>query len=57
MKIDGRLVQNRREDAQDALMDYAEALRAWNAPDDEHTRLSLRQLVESVIAEVFIDGL
>lgn len=57
MSADGRLVTHRRERAQDALMDYAEALRVWNTPDDEHTKLSLRNLVEAVIAEVFIDGL
>lgn len=50
--VDARLVETRRQDLIDALMDYAEALRAWNAPDDEHTRLTLRGIVEDTIKEV-----
>lgn len=40
-----------REAAEEGLRGYAEALRYWNAPDDEHTRLQLRHLVEDVIDE------
>lgn len=52
MKIDSRLLEGRRQSAQDELMEYAGFLRYWNDPDDAHTRLTLRQLVEDVIAEV-----
>lgn len=31
------------------------ALRFWNAPDDEHTRIQLRALIEAVIAETFTE--
>lgn len=37
---------------EEELRDHAERLRAWNYPDDEHTRYQLRSIVESVIADV-----
>ena len=40
-----------REKAEDALRAYAESMRFWNEPDVEHSRLTLRALVEEVIAE------
>lgn len=45
----GREITLAREAAEEGLREYAEALRYWNAPDDEHTRLQLRSLVEDVI--------
>lgn len=50
--VDARLVDHRRQETEDALLLYAEALRAWNTPDDEHTRLTLRDMVEGTIKEV-----
>lgn len=50
--VDSRLVETRRQDLVDALMDYAEAAKEWNAPDDAHTRLTLRGMVEDTIKEV-----
>ena len=38
-----------REQCEEWLTNYARALRYWNAPDDEHTRLQLRALVEEII--------
>jgi hypothetical protein len=52
VKIDGRLLEGRRVSLEEELREYAGLLRFWNAPDDEHTRLQLRALVEDVIAEV-----
>lgn len=46
---DSRDVTLMREAAEDALRDYAVALRVWNAPDDEHTRIQLRSLIEQII--------
>ncbi len=40
------------EHADDALRNYAESLRFWNAPDYEHSRIQLRALVEAVIKDV-----
>lgn len=48
---DSRLLAHRRDWAEEALLAYANTLRDWNAPDDEHTRLTLRKMVEGVIAE------
>ena len=50
--VSARDVTLAREAAGDALLEYAEALRSWNAPDDEHTRHQLRGLVDDVIQEV-----
>lgn len=54
MIVDARLVEARRQDAEDALVEYAEALRAWNQPDDEHTKITLRAFLERIIAEVMV---
>lgn len=51
MKIDGRLLEGRRVSLEEDLREYAGLLRFWNEPDDEHTRLTLRRMVEEVIAE------
>jgi hypothetical protein len=40
-----------REEARDALGSYAEALRFWNAPDDEHTRHQLRAVLDEAMDE------
>lgn len=40
-----------RRTAEDALRDYARLAFAWNAPDDEYTRYSLRRIVEDAITE------
>jgi hypothetical protein len=45
-----REVDTARREAEDALIRYTDALRRWNAPDDEHTRVQLRALIEDVIA-------
>lgn len=37
------------EDAKAAMEHYALVARAWNAPDDEHTKIQLRALTEEVI--------
>jgi hypothetical protein len=50
-EIGARDVQEAREQAEEWLREYAEALRFWNAPDDEHTRIQLRRLVDDVIQE------
>jgi hypothetical protein len=48
-----RDVAHQREAAEAAMTEFAAALRYWNAPDDEHTRIQLRALVEAVIEETF----
>jgi hypothetical protein len=40
-----------RENAREALEAYAESLRFWNAPDDEHTRYQLRSLLDEAMDE------
>lgn len=40
-----------REAAREALEAYAESLRFWNAPDDEHTRFQLRSLLDEAMDE------
>jgi hypothetical protein len=45
-----REIRDAREDAEDALDEYARLAFGWNAPDDEHTRHSLRLMVERAIA-------
>jgi hypothetical protein len=58
-EIGARDVQEAREQAEEWLREYAEALRFWNAPDDEHTRIQLRRLVDDVIQETVpcsVDG-
>ena len=40
-----------RKHAAEALAAYAESLRFWNAPDDEHTRLQLRSLLDEAMEE------
>lgn len=50
--LDMREVRIKREWAEEALAGYARVLRDWNAPDDEHTRLTLRAMVEDTIKEV-----
>ena len=49
--VDSRMLEHSRQEASFWLTEYAEKLREWNKPDDEHTRLTLRALVEEVIAE------
>lgn len=49
-------VRECRERAEAALREYAEASKFWNAPDDEHTRIQLRGLVNEIIEEVVPDG-
>jgi hypothetical protein len=44
-----RDVAEQREHAEHYLIEYAEAIKFWNAPDDAHTRIQLRSLVESII--------
>lgn len=44
-----------REKAEDALTEYARLAFGWNAPDDEHTRLSLQAMVQRVI-HAYDDG-
>jgi hypothetical protein len=48
-----RDVAHHREAAEHHLREYAKALRYWNAPDDEHTCIQLRALIEAVIEETF----
>jgi hypothetical protein len=50
---DARALNVAREELEDALGSYVAALRAWNAPDDEHTKIQLRSLVEQAIEEEF----
>lgn len=45
-----------RERAEDALRSYAESMRFWNDPDRQHSRITLRMLVEEVIAEELPDA-
>ena len=45
-----------RERAEEALRNYAESMRFWNEPDDEHAMIQLRSLFEEVIAEVIPGG-
>lgn len=45
---DIRDVAYARDIAIESLETYAELLLAWNAPDDEHTRLQLRGLIEDI---------
>ncbi len=52
---DVRALNVAREEAEDALGTYAAALRVWNAPDDEHTRMQLHSLVEHIFEETFRD--
>lgn len=48
-KVSSRDLGYARAQAEDALQTYAGLLKFWNAPDDEHTRLQLRGLVEDCI--------
>lgn len=52
LTTDHRDLVHAAEDARDAMGRYAELLVLWNEPDDEHTRLQLRSVVESVLEEV-----
>lgn len=49
---DSRMLDEARTEAVFWLSEYAAALRDWNAPDDAHTRLTLRGMVEDTIKEV-----
>jgi hypothetical protein len=42
-----------RGHAFDALVEYGLLLRVWNKPDDEHTEIQMRDLLEDVLGEVF----
>jgi hypothetical protein len=44
------------EEAQSALMHFAELLQAWNSPDDEHTRYQLTAVLDAVLGELFGDA-
>jgi hypothetical protein len=46
-------IQEARERADEWLREYAQALKFWNAPDDEHARIQLRGLVEEIITETW----
>jgi hypothetical protein len=50
-----RMVEAARVNAEDAILYYAETLREWNAPDDEHTARQLRALSEWAITEAALD--
>lgn len=50
-RIGSRDIAETHERADEALREYARALKFWNAPDDEHTRYQLRGLVERAIKE------
>lgn len=52
-RLDPRLVDEARRSAEEALAEYARLARLWNAPDDFHTKRSVRVLAERVIAEEF----
>lgn len=52
---DRREIYTARSEAVDAVTRYAELARAWNAPDDEHTRYQIRRLVDDVIQDVMYD--
>lgn len=39
-----------RATAQEALLDYAEALTYWNAPDDAHTSMQIREMAHEAIS-------
>lgn len=47
-----RNLRESRERGEKSLREFANALKLWNAPDDEHTRHQLRRLVEEVIEEI-----
>jgi len=49
--MDSRAVREARERAEDSLREYAALLHAWNAPDDDHTRLQLARLLNEVVEE------
>jgi hypothetical protein len=49
------MVEAARVNAEDAILYYAETLREWNAPDDEHTARQLRALSEWAITEAALD--
>lgn len=49
--LDVRDVGYARQQAENALTEYAKILRSWNDPDDEHTRITLRTLLESAMIE------
>lgn len=49
---DPRELDDARTRADEALREYAALLKAWNAPDDEHTRFQVRSIAEWVVREV-----
>lgn len=50
-----RELDRARNEAEEALIRYADLARAWNAPDDEHTRYQIRRLVDDVIEDTMQD--
>ncbi len=54
-KPDVRAIDVARREAVEAVTRYVELSRAWNAPDDEHTRWQARRLVDEAIQDVMHD--
>jgi hypothetical protein len=47
--LSAREIDIARQSAQEALNEYARLAFGWNAPDDEHTRRSIRVMAERAI--------